>query len=128
MDRPRPRVFISHTTADDAAIRDFAQQLISRGLDPWIDDWEVLAGDDIVERMNDGLAQCDAGIVVFSKHTVGKKWMAEEWRTLFYDRVEDGKRLIPVLIDDDAVIPHFMRRLSRRYIHEVDAIAEALLG
>ena len=63
------RVFISHSSKDKPQVEALAIGLRERGIDPWFDKWEILAGDDIVAKINARLDEADAGIIVFSKHS-----------------------------------------------------------
>ena len=126
MSETTPRkVFCSHASPDKPAVEEFARRLREeRGIDAWFDLWEITPGDDVVRRMDDGLASCDAALI-FLSHATGK-WMDAEVSTLIHDRIEAGKRVIPVLMVDDAPIRPLLRPLARRGIAEFDAIADAL--
>ena len=41
------RVFISHASRDDAQVTALATFLRGRGIDVWLDHWEMVAGDDL---------------------------------------------------------------------------------
>jgi TIR domain len=58
------RVFISHASQDKAAVLALAESLRALGIDPWLDTWEIGPTDDIVARINQGLHDADAGIIV----------------------------------------------------------------
>ena len=95
-----PRVFVSHRHADMDRATAFAAALRERGLDAWLDEWEIGLGDDIVVRMEQGLADSDGGCILLSEAGVGEGWMREELSVLTQRAVELEKRLIPVLLDD----------------------------
>ena len=96
------RVFLSHSSADKPAVERLARALAERGIDPWFDRWEMGPGDDLVARINDGLAQADAGIIVLSEHTSGSRWVKAELSNLIYSRIQDGQPLLPVKVADDS--------------------------
>ena len=54
------RVFCSHRQSDKPQVKEFAAQLLAKGIDAWVDEWEILPGDDFVLEINDGLARYDA--------------------------------------------------------------------
>jgi hypothetical protein len=122
------RVFISHSSQDKPAVQVLAAGLRARGIDAWLDIWEIAPGEDIVDRINQGLQQADAGIIVFSEHSRASRWVESEVSYLTYARICEGKVLIPVTIDSNAWVPPLLRPLARRGIGEIDAIADALLG
>ncbi len=53
----RPTVFFSHSWEDNDRVRPLAAML-ERGTDVWFDQWEIKAGDSIVQKMNQGLSTC----------------------------------------------------------------------
>ncbi|MCC7020854.1 MAG: CHAT domain-containing protein [Ardenticatenales bacterium] len=122
------RVFISHSSADKPAVLALAEALHAAGLDVWLDKWEISAGDDIVTSINDGLEEADAGIVVFSEHSRGSRWVEAEVSFLTYVRIQEGRLLIPVIVGESAYVPPLLRPLARRRIDETDAIIDRLRG
>lgn len=45
-----PIVFISHSSKDKYRfVKGLAEQLISRGIDAWYDDWELEFGDSLID-------------------------------------------------------------------------------
>ena len=121
------RVFISHSSNDKPAVEELALALRERGIDPWLDKWEIAPGDDIVARINAGLEEAGAGIIVFSRHSKDSRWVEAEVSYLTYARVVESKVLVPVVIGEDAWVPPLLRPLARRGIEEAAVIADALL-
>src|SRR5882672_1552101 len=68
-----PKVFLSHASEDKEFALDLASHLRERGVDVWLDRWEILPGDSFVAKIFDeGLAQAKAVIVIISRHSVTK--------------------------------------------------------
>jgi hypothetical protein len=120
------RVFISHSSKDMAAVEALAQALHQRGIEAWLDKWTVGPGDDIVAKINDGLEQTSAGVIVFSAHSRESRWVSAEVSYLTFAQIQENKVLVPVVVGDDAYVPPLLRPLAFRGIDEVDAIAYAL--
>ena len=121
------RVFISHSSKDKPAVEVLARALSERGIEAWFDKWMIGPGDDIVAKINDGLEQAGAGLIVFSAHSDESRWVKAEVDYLTYARIQESKVLIPVCVGQDAYVPPLLRPFARRGIEEVDAIADALL-
>lgn len=102
---PAPKVFLSHASEDKPRfVDDFAKRLRSNGVDAWLDKWEMLPGDSLVDKIfEEGLKEASAVIIVISSHSVEKPWVKEELNSSIVARIEKGTRLIPVVIDDCAV-------------------------
>ena len=72
------RVFVSHSSHDKTRVEAFAAALRERGIDAWLDRWEIAGGDDVVATINQGLEEADAGLIVFSAAAAASAWVAAE--------------------------------------------------
>lgn len=100
-----PKVFISHASEDkDRFVLAFAARLRASGIDAWLDKWEMLPGDSLVDKIfEEGLRQAAAVLVVVSTNSVGKPWVREELNAAFVKRVNSGSKLIPIVLDNCTV-------------------------
>ncbi|MCS3442807.1 toll/interleukin-1 receptor domain-containing protein [Microbacterium phyllosphaerae] len=107
-----PRAFISHASEDKSRfVIEFATKLREVGINAWVDAWEIRAGDSLVRKVfSQGIDEADVLIVVLSVTSVTKPWVLEELDAAVIRRIQDGTRLIPVLIDDVSV-PAGLRHL-----------------
>ena len=121
------RVFLSHSSSDKPAVEALARGLAERGIDPWFDQWEMGPGDDLVARINEGLAAADAGIIVLSEHTSGSRWVEAELSNLIYNRIQEGQLLLPVKVADGSPVPELIKSLLWISIEDLDGIEAALL-
>jgi hypothetical protein len=127
-ERP-PKVFCSYRSADAEAVEDFAGRLRASGVDAWFDKWEIHSGDDIVAKMDAGVDGCTAALIFVSSAWFDGKWAYDEYTSLALRAVEDGVRLIPVMLEDVADrLPSRLRKRARRSVADFDAIRDALLG
>lgn len=101
-----PKVFISHATGDkERFVNDFAERLRASGVDAWLDRWEMLPGDSLVDKIfEEGLHQAAAVVVVLSVNSINSPWVREELNAAFVKRVNSGSKLIPIVLDD-CVVP-----------------------
>lgn len=97
-----PKVFISHASEDkDRFVIDFASRLRAQGIDVWLDRWEMLPGDSLVDKLfEEGIHSATAVVVVLSTNSVDKPWVREEINAAFVKHVAGGTKLIPVVLDD----------------------------
>ena len=97
-----PKVFISHASEDkDRFVIDFASRLRAQGIDAWLDRWEMLPGDSLVDKLfEEGIPSATAVVIVLSTNSVDKPWVREELNAAFVKHVEGGTKLIPVVLDD----------------------------
>jgi hypothetical protein len=96
------RVFISHAGEDkERFVMEFAKRLREHGVDAWVDKWEILPGDSLVDKIfEEGIKNAQAIVVVLSQYSVDKPWVREELNAGFIKRLSGKCRLIPVVIDD----------------------------
>ncbi len=66
-----PKVFVSHASEDKGRfVIEFSQKLRSKGVDAWVDKWEMLPGDSLVDKIfEEGIKNAQAVIVVISKNS-----------------------------------------------------------
>jgi hypothetical protein len=94
-------IFISHASEDkDVFVRSLADWLTQRGVNVWYDEYVLVPGDSIREKINEGLRQCQYGVVVLSPRFYAKSWPQRELNGLFNLITSSAeRRLIPVLLD-----------------------------
>jgi hypothetical protein len=97
-----PKVFISHASEDkERFVLQFATALRANGIDAWLDRWEMLPGDSVVDKIfEEGIKDAAAFIVVLSGTSVQKKWVREEMNAAFIARISRQCKVVPVVIDD----------------------------
>jgi|GEM_PF-2012996 len=95
-----PKVFISHASEDkERFVEGFAIKLREKGIDAWLDKWEILPGDSVVEKIfKEGIGNAQAVIIVLSEFSVQKPWVRKELDTSLIRHINDQIRLIPVVI------------------------------
>lgn len=97
-----PKVFISHASEDKLRfVTAFATKLRENGVDAWLDRWEMLPGDSLVDKIfEEGLKNARAVIIVLSDVSVTKPWVSEELNASMVARISKGTKIIPVVIDN----------------------------
>jgi len=89
-------VFISHASEDkEGFVEPLANALKEAGLKVWYDRFELKLGDDIAEKIDQGLANSRYGVVVLSKTFLAKKkWTQAELNALVNRQASGGKKVI----------------------------------
>jgi len=97
-----PKVFVSHASEDkERFVLDFATKLRAKGIDAWLDKWEILPGDSLIDKLfEEGIKNAQAVIVVVSKFSINKRWVREELNAAMVKKINGSSKLIPVVIDD----------------------------
>lgn len=107
-----PKVFISHASEDkERFVIPFATALRAKGVDGWVDRWEMRIGDSLVDKIfEEGLKEASAIIVVLSNISVTKPWVREELDAAVVKRIEKGARIIPIVLDG-CEVPQALRHI-----------------
>ena len=94
-------VFLSHSSQDKAVVRELAERLKHDGVNVWLDEWEILPGDMIGRKIEQGLEKSRCLILVMSKNAFDSEWVALERHTaMFRDPTNRDRRFIPLRLDD----------------------------
>lgn len=72
------RVFISHSSKDQAVVRWLAAQVKAAGHDAWVAEWDPQPGEHLSEKVRKELAACDACILVLTEAGYGSVYVAHE--------------------------------------------------
>jgi hypothetical protein len=113
----RPDLFLSHSTDDKDIVAKFAEDLQVCEVDVWLDKWEIGVGDSLYFKINDGITRSRYVMIFLSQSFLKKKWTSVELQAAHSRQVEEGKVIIPVLLEP-VEIPILLR--DRLYISVAD--------
>ncbi|NMR24331.1 toll/interleukin-1 receptor domain-containing protein [Pseudoalteromonas sp. NEC-BIFX-2020_015] len=96
-----PKVFVSHASEDkERFVTEFSTKLRENGVDAWLDKWEMLPGDSLVDKIfEEGLKDAQAVIIVLSNFSVKKPWVREELNAGIVSKLSKGTKIIPIVLD-----------------------------
>src|SRR4028119_1319134 len=73
------KAFISHSSIDKPFVEHLATDLrIREGIDAWLDKWEILPGDRIPQKLEEGLSNPGVFVLVLSPESVNSQWVSYE--------------------------------------------------
>lgn len=95
------KVFLSHTNSDKHIVEAFALALRNAfgQENVFYDSWSIQPGDGIIDKMNQGLADCDFFFLFISEHSLTSEMVKMEWQNALMAEAKKSTRLIPVKID-----------------------------
>jgi hypothetical protein len=121
-------VFLSHSSRDRAVVDRVFEELQKAEVSAWYDKYEIRPGDSITEKINDGLAHCELGLLFLSKSFLDPKagWTKAEMNYFFHRRMSsDNKRFLCVNVDlPHAAIPPLLQDYRYVSLHKPDAIKQ----
>jgi len=119
VEKDKVRIFVSYSTTD----RQRVLKVVSRlkldidncGLyyDFWLDLWRIRGGDNIQDKIVEGIEGCDYLLLMVSKKSLASGWVNHEWKAKFQEEISTGKvKVIAVLVDDVSLeeLPFFLQQ------------------
>jgi hypothetical protein len=102
-------VFISYSHKDREFVARLAANLVRNKANVWLDEWEVAAGESLIENIQSAIQESSALVAVFSKASVTSVWCKREVIAAIQKELEERRVVvIPVLLED-CDIPLFLR-------------------
>ena len=91
-------VFLSHSSKDKRFANWLAVDLANAGHTPWLDEWDILAGESIPAKIAEGVDNCDYLVIILTENAVASNWVEREWQAKYWDEVNAGRiHVIPAL-------------------------------
>ena len=100
-EQKHPKVFVSHASEDkDRFVTGFATKLRASGINAWLDKWEIQPGDSLVDKIFEkGISTVQIVIIILSNNSIKKPWVKGEIEVSIVKRIEEGIRIIPIILD-----------------------------
>jgi TIR domain len=129
------RVFISHASSDKPFAERVATALRNNAVNPWFDKEQIRVGDDVLERLGDGLRTMDLLVLIVSKRSLRSRWVDRELKFAVRREIEERKILIlPFIIDSTQSneLPWYLHHLRAEQVPSdnrgVAAILESVIA
>ena len=121
-----PVVFISHNKADKSFARQLGVFLCRNGSEVWFDEWDIFAGDPIIDGIEDGLERSNVFALVVSQASLKSNWVREEIRAALMNNIQRGAiRIIPIMKEKVDRLPPFIEGLKYINFSKVDGVGES---
>lgn len=88
-------VFISYSRQDMEFAKKLVHFLEEKGHQIWMDKKRILGGANYVKEIANGIGKADIFLPLFSKESIGSKWVERE---VYYAESKD-KKIVPILVD-----------------------------
>ncbi len=102
-------VFISYSHQDKVFARNLAANLVKQKAHVWLDDWEVSAGESLIEKIQSALQDASALVVVLSKASVESVWCKKEVVAGIQRELEEKRTIVIPALVEKCDIPLFLR-------------------
>jgi hypothetical protein len=77
--RPPADVFISYSSLDREAARQLSRRLTEAGVDYFLDEKDIRAGDELSSRLEEEIRKRHYYLLLLSKHSAASQWVIYEW-------------------------------------------------
>jgi hypothetical protein len=100
------QTFVSHNIRDKEIAREIAIFLAAENINVWFDEWEIAAGDSIVEKIESGLLDCSHFVILWSINSSKSNWVRRELSSALVQAISDNRlRVIPIVLDNTPLPP-----------------------
>jgi len=102
-------IFISYSSNDIDKVKRLVSELKQKGAKIWFDDDQILPGDDLIQKMSEGIDQCRFYLICLSPSFDKKpptSWVKKELKMAMIKENKQGQRsIIPVRLIKGGSIP-----------------------
>jgi hypothetical protein len=124
-------VFLCHSSKDKPVVDKVFRELQRLEVRAWYDKYEIAVGDDIVAKIDAGLADASCGLIVLSRNAIktDARWPGVERSVLAEAEIAGTSKLLCLNVDlEKNEIPPILRRLRYQDIREAGAITKIALA
>lgn len=117
--RRRPDMFLSHSSVDEVFARRLVEHLDSLGIDVWLAEWDLDAGDRLRESIADAIERSRFFGVVVSSAFEKSDWCQRELRYALKKERQAKKRiLVPIVLESGDLPKWAAERVFLRFDHD----------
>lgn len=113
-------IFISYAREDEDFALKLAGKLKDHGLKVWIDQWEMITGDDWPQKIRDAIYTCNKFLIILSPSSVDSTDVREE----ILQARNARKVILPVLYKEVQRMPYGLATLQYENFTPLRAIEE----
>ncbi len=102
MNKSIPTAFISYSHKDEKFIKSLTNDLSLKGIQYWLDVKDVLVGDSITDRVENGLRLADYFLLCISRASIESRWVLREYHTALNMQLgstTSKPKILPILLD-----------------------------
>jgi hypothetical protein len=125
-----PHIFFSYSSMDSATVHQFANRIKEDcGLSYWIDTENILPGDSLVGKINQGLEVSEVVVLWVTSNALNSAWVKAEWESVLADQISQRTaRIVPVVAEPNLILPALLVNIKRLdvYSSELSDVAREL--
>jgi len=99
-------VFISHSAKDKEFALKLANDLMTNGVNVWLDEWNLGLGGSIAESINNAIEESRFIFLIMSPDYFSSAWTTQEWNMAMHNEMtENSIKTIPIFYKDCDIPP-----------------------
>lgn len=103
-------IFLAYSHHDVDLANRIVKRLEEKGIKIWFAHKDIITGDFIVKKVQDGLSKSNFIAVLLTQHSVQSGWVEREWQTTIFEQLRGSDKIIlPLITDEECEIPLFLR-------------------
>jgi hypothetical protein len=118
------KIFISHSSRDKKFANLVVSALEGANVSPWIDSEKIITGDDIFDRLGEGLQLMDMLIFLASKNSLNSEWVSRELKFAITREIIEKQILVLSFVIDDTPIDSLPWFIQQRNVTRVTPDAD----
>lgn len=121
-------LFLSYSSKDRPLAHKLATALTIRGVNVWLDEWQIKVGDSITCKIQEGIKKSRYLAVLLTPNSVNSRWVEREWQSAYHDEISGGNVVVLPVLGKRCKIPALLR--DKRYAdltHSFDKGVEAII-
>jgi hypothetical protein len=123
------RAFISYADEDKELAHRIASDLHAAGIDTFFAEWEIMGGDSLRQKIDDGIESSSHFLVLLTAASIRKPWVNAELDAAFVKRIEGYARLIPIRYELSVVqLPPLLRGMHSPELVNYDEDIKSIIG
>ena len=106
------QVFLSYARSDEAFAKSLSAELSKHGISVWLDEEQILPGENLHQRIAEALAKSNAMVVLISPEAMNSQFVRSEIEYALGNPKYEG-RLFPVEVRPTKQAPWILDKLQR---------------
>ena len=103
------KIFLSHSSKNKKFVYRLGEDLRALDHEPWLDEWEIKVGECIPSKIDHAIGEADYVIIVLSPDAVKSGWVDREWKSKYWDEIEQNEIFVLPVLFRDCKIPNLLR-------------------
>jgi len=97
----KPRIFLCHSKKDKTFVTNLANDLRNIGNDVWFDEWEIPPGESFIDKMMEGIEDCDVFFIYLTENSIASHWVQKELDAGFIKEYERRFPILATFVDEE---------------------------